>query len=148
MDLIFEDFRVSFGLIFTSLSKFMHFPENLLYTKDHEWLRIEGETGWIGITAFAQGELGDIVYVEIEALDQEVERNGIFGTVEAVKTVSDLFMPVAGIVVEVNEKLQDNPELVNSDPYGDGWMVKIKITDELASADLLSSADYAKMIGQ
>lgn len=126
----------------------MHFPEDLLYTKDHEWLRIEGETGWIGITDFAQGELGDIVYVEIEALDQEVERNGIFGTVEAVKTVSDLFMPIAGIVTEVNEKLQDNPELVNSDPYGDGWMVKIKIMDDPASAGLISAEDYGQMVGQ
>ena len=124
----------------------MHFPEDLLYTKDHEWLRIDGTTGWIGITDFAQGELGDIVYVEIEALDQEVERNGIFGTVEAVKTVSDLFMPVAGIVMEVNEKLQNNPELVNSDPYGNGWMVKIRITDDPSSADLLSAQDYSKMI--
>ena len=126
----------------------MHFPEDLLYTKDHEWLRIDGTTGWIGITDFAQGELGDIVYVEIEALDQEVERNGIFGTVEAVKTVSDLFMPVAGIVLEVNEKLQNNPELVNSDPYGNGWMVKIRITDDPSSADLLSAPDYAKMVAQ
>ncbi len=126
----------------------MHFPEDLLYTKDHEWLRIDGTTGWIGITDFAQDALGDIVYVDIEALDQEVERNGIFGTVDAVKTASDLFMPVAGIVLEVNEKLQDNPELVNSDPYGNGWMVKIRITDDPSSADLLSAQDYAKMVAQ
>lgn len=122
----------------------MHFPEDLHYTKDHEWVRLEGEIGTVGITDFAQGELGDIVYVEIEALDQEVERNGIFGTVEAVKTVSDLFMPIAGTVIEVNEKLQDNPELVNSDPYGEGWMVKIKLSEE--PEELLTASDYTKMV--
>lgn len=126
----------------------MHFPEDLLYTKDHEWIRIDGETGWIGVTDFAQSELGDIVYVEIEALDQEVDRNDVFGTVEAVKTVSDLFMPIGGMVTEVNEKLLDNPELVNSDPYGEGWMVQIKITEAIESAELLSVADYTQMVGK
>lgn len=126
----------------------MHFPEDLLYTKDHEWIRIDGETGWIGVTDFAQSELGDIVYVEIDALDQEVDRNDVFGTVEAVKTVSDLLMPISGRVTEVNEKLLDNPELVNSDPYGEGWMVQIKITEAIESAELLSAADYTQMVGK
>ncbi len=126
----------------------MHFPEDLLYTKDHEWIRIDGDTGWVGVTDFAQSELGDIVYVEIEALDQEVDRNDVFGTVEAVKTVSDLFMPIGGVVTELNEKLLDNPELVNSDPYGEGWMVQIKITEAIESAELLSAADYTQMVGK
>ncbi|MEM6632727.1 MAG: glycine cleavage system protein GcvH [Bacteroidota bacterium] len=125
----------------------MTFPEDLLYTKDHEWIRIDGDYAYVGITDFAQNELGDIVYLEIETLDQEVERNGIFGTVEAVKTVSDLFMPVAGTVLELNEKLVDSPELVNSDPYGDGWLIKIKFQEDPGSADLLSAPDYEKMIG-
>lgn len=126
----------------------MHFPEDLFYTKDHEWIRIDGETGWVGVTDFAQSELGDIVYVEIEALDQEVDRNDVFGTVEAVKTVSDLFMPIGGVVTEVNEKLLDNPELVNSDPYGEGWMVQIKITEAIESAEFISAADYTQMVGK
>ncbi|MDX2249903.1 MAG: glycine cleavage system protein GcvH [Bacteroidia bacterium] len=125
----------------------MHFPEDLLYTKDHEWIRIEGERATVGITAFAQNELGDIVYVEIETLDQSIERNGIFGTVEAVKTVSDLFMPLAGTVTGINPKLADQPELVNSDPYGEGWMVKIRLEEGTDAADLLSAEDYAKMVG-
>ncbi|MEZ4772078.1 MAG: glycine cleavage system protein GcvH [Bacteroidia bacterium] len=125
----------------------MHFPEDLYYTKDHEWIRIEGENATVGITAFAQNELGDIVYVEIETLDQSIERNAIFGTVEAVKTVSDLFMPLAGTVIDINPKLADQPELVNSDPYGEGWMVKIHIEESAGVADLLKAADYAKMIG-
>lgn len=125
----------------------MHFPEDFLYTKDHEWIRIEGDLATIGITEFAQNELGDIVYVEIETLDQSIERNGIFGTVEAVKTVSDLFMPAAGTVVEVNDKLADEPELVNTDPYGEGWMIKVKLEEDISSADLLNAADYGKMVG-
>ncbi|WNJ21342.1 glycine cleavage system protein GcvH [Pontibacter sp. G13] len=125
----------------------MVFPEELLYTKDHEWVRIEGDTATVGITAFAQNELGDIVYVEIETLDQSVERNGIFGTVEAVKTVSDLFMPIAGTIVEVNEALADEPELVNTDPYGAGWMIKLKLEEDANAADLLAAADYKKQVG-
>ncbi len=125
----------------------MNFPADLLYTKDHEWIRIEGDYAVVGITDFAQGELGDIVYLEIETLDQDVERNAIFGTVEAVKTVSDLFMPVAGSVVELNEKLSDTPELVNEDPYGDGWLIRIKMQEDPGAADLLTAPDYEKMIG-
>lgn len=125
----------------------MNFPADLLYTKDHEWIRIEGDFAVVGITDFAQGELGDIVYLEIETLDQDVERNAIFGTVEAVKTVSDLFMPVAGSVVELNDKLVDTPELVNEDPYGDGWLIRIKLQEDPGGADLLSAPDYEKMIG-
>ncbi|TAE47287.1 MAG: glycine cleavage system protein GcvH [Bacteroidetes bacterium] len=124
----------------------MFFPDELLYTKDHEWVRIEGDTATVGITDFAQGELGDIVYVEIETLDQLIERGGLFGTVEAVKTVSDLYMPLNGTVTEVNEKLAASPELVNTDPYGDGWMIKVKLEDG-SDSDLLSAAEYKKMIG-
>jgi len=126
----------------------MNIPEELLYTKEHEWIKIEGDHATVGITDFAQGELGDIVYVEIETIDQDIERNGIFGTVEAVKTVSDLFMPIAGSVVEVNEKLTDQPELVNQDPYGDGWMIRVKMQEDSGDADLLSAADYGKMVGE
>jgi glycine cleavage system H protein len=103
----------------------MNIPQNLKYTKDHEWIRIEGKEGYVGITDYAQGELGDIVFIEIETIDENLEREEVFGTVEAVKTVSDLFMPVTGRIVEVNSKLEDNPELVNKDPYGEGWMVKV-----------------------
>lgn len=125
----------------------MNFPQELLYTKDHEWIRIEGEMGTVGITEFAQNELGDIIYVDIESLNEELERNSIFGTIEAVKTVSDLYLPVAGVIVEVNAKLKDKPELVNSDPYGDGWMIKLRIAESISEADLLSHSDYTKMIG-
>ncbi len=124
----------------------MEFPEDLLYTKDHEWVRIDGDTATVGITDFAQGELGDIVYVEIETLNQQIERNGIFGSVEAVKTVSDLFMPVAGEVIEINEALADQPELVNTDPYGDGWMIKIRLEEATSEAELLNPADYREMV--
>lgn len=126
----------------------MHFPDELVYTKEHEWLKIENGSniGIVGITDFAQSELGDIVYVEIETLNQGLERQAVFGTIEAVKTVSDLYMPLTGTIVEVNEKLQDQPELVNDDPYGDGWMVKIQIDEELPEGDLLSSGEYEKMI--
>jgi glycine cleavage system H protein len=124
----------------------MEFPEDLLYTKDHEWVRIDGDTATVGITDFAQGELGDIVYVEIETLNQPIERNGIFGSVEAVKTVSDLFMPVAGEVIEINEALADQPELVNTDPYGDGWMIKIRLEEATSEAELLNPADYREMV--
>tara|TARA_B100000405_G_scaffold72077_1_gene49564 strand:+ start:721 stop:1095 length:375 start_codon:yes stop_codon:yes gene_type:complete len=114
--------------------------KNLKYTKDHEWVRVEGDIAYVGITDFAQGELGDIVYVEIETLNEEIEMGDVFGTVEAVKTVSDLFMPISGEVLELNEKLESEPELVNSDPYGDGWMVKIKI-DNISQLDELLDLD-------
>ena len=114
--------------------------KNLKYTKDHEWVRVEGDIAYVGITDFAQGELGDIVYVEIETLNEEIEMGDVFGTVEAVKTVSDLFMPISGELIELNEKLEYEPELVNSDPYGDGWMVKIKI-DNISQLDELLDLD-------
>jgi len=114
--------------------------KNLKYTKDHEWVRVEGDIAYVGITDFAQGELGDIVYVEIETLNEEIEMGDVFGTVEAVKTVSDLFMPISGEVIELNKKLESEPELVNSDPYGDGWMVKIKI-DNISQLDELLDLD-------
>ena len=114
--------------------------KNLKYTKDHEWVRVEGDIAYVGITDFEQGELGDIVYVEIETLNEEIEMGDVFGTVEAVKTVSDLFMPISGEVIELNEKLESEPELVNSDPYGDGWMVKIKI-DNISQLDELLDLD-------
>ncbi len=114
--------------------------KNLKYTKDHEWVRVEGDIAYVGITDFAQGELGDIVYVEIETLNEGIEMGDVFGTVEAVKTVSDLFMPISGEVIELNEKLESEPELVNSDPYGDGWMVKIKI-DDISQLDELLDLD-------
>ena len=119
---------------------------NLKYTKDHEWIRIEDDIAVVGITDFAQGELGDIVYVEIETIDQNVKMGDIFGTVEAVKTVSDLFMPISGNVIELNEKLESEPELVNNDPYGDGWMVKIKFENKLELDSLLDAQGYEKLI--
>ncbi len=123
----------------------MNVPENLRYTEDHEWVRIEGEEAYIGITDFAQGELGDIVYVEIETEGESLESGAVFGTVEAVKTVSDLFMPVSGEVLEINPKLESEPELVNSDPYGEGWMVKVRVTD--LGDKLLSAEDYLALVG-
>jgi glycine cleavage system H protein len=126
----------------------MNFPDNLKYTKDHEWIKIEGSEAYIGITDFAQGELGDIVYVEIETQGEDLAREEIFGTVEAVKTVSDLFMPVTGKVLEVNPKLTSNPEVVNKDPYGDGWMIKVSITNSDELNDLLSASAYKELIGQ
>lgn len=126
----------------------MNFPEGLFYTKDHEWLRVEGTTGTIGVTDFAQSELGDIVYVDIDSLDSDVAKDDVFGSVEAVKTVSDLFMPVSGMVTEVNPGLEDNPEAVNDDPYGDGWLVKITLSDPSECDSLLSAAEYAEMVGQ
>ena len=116
--------------------------KNLKYTKDHEWVRVEDDIAYVGITDFAQGELGDIVYVEIETLNENIEMGDVFGTVEAVKTVSDLFMPISGEVLELNEKLESEPELVNSDPYGDGWMVKIKIDNISQLDDLLDLDGY------
>ena len=116
--------------------------KNLKYTKDHEWVRVDNDVAYVGITDFAQGELGDIVYVEIETLNENIEMGEVFGTVEAVKTVSDLFMPISGEIVEVNEKLESDPELVNSDPYGDGWMVKIKIDNKSQLDELLDLDGY------
>ena len=125
----------------------MNIPSELKYTKDHEWIRIEGETITIGITDFAQSELGDIVYVEVETLDETLEIEEIFGTVEAVKTVSDLFIPVSGEIIEFNDSLEDEPEKVNSDPYVEGWMIKIKCSDISQLDDLLSADEYKKIIG-
>lgn len=124
----------------------MNIPGDLKYTKDHEWIKVEGDIATIGITDFAQGELGDIVYVEIETEGEELDREEVFGTIEAVKTVSDLFMPVSGEVVEINEDLDDNPETVNDDCYGKGWMVKIKMSDTSELEDLLTADDYKEEI--
>ncbi|GGK12747.1 glycine cleavage system H protein [Yeosuana aromativorans] len=125
----------------------MNIPAGLKYTKDHEWVKIDGDIATIGITDFAQSELGDIVYVEVETLDETLEAEEIFGTVEAVKTVSDLFLPLAGEIIEFNETLEDEPEKVNSDPYGEGWMIKVKCSD-LSQVDVLLSADdYKNLIG-
>lgn len=121
--------------------------KELKYTKDHEWIRVDAEHAYIGITDFAQGELGDIVYVEIETLEESVDMGNVFGTIEAVKTVSDLFMPVNGVILEVNEKLESEPELVNNDPYGEGWMVKIKLDDPAQVNELLDLAAYEKITG-
>lgn len=125
----------------------MNFPAELKYTKDHEWIRIEGDEAVIGITEFAQSELGDIVFVDINTVGQSVDKEAVFGTVEAVKTVSDLFMPVSGNVLAVNEGLADNPAAVNTDPYGAGWMVRIKLTNPADAAELLTSEQYAALIG-
>ena len=125
----------------------MNFPSELKYTKDHEWIRIEGNEAVIGITDFAQRELGDIVYVDINTVGSEVSQDEVFGTVEAVKTVSDLFMPVGGTVLEVNSKLDANPELVNQDPYGDGWMVKVSLSNPSDAEALLSAEDYKSVVG-
>ncbi|HUX56028.1 MAG TPA: glycine cleavage system protein GcvH [Bacteroidales bacterium] len=124
----------------------MNVPENLLYTKDHEWLRVEGEMGYVGVTDFAQGELGDIVFIEIETVGETLEIEEIFGTIEAVKTVSDMFMPVSGEILEVNPAIEDSPDLVNKDPYGKGWMVKIKINDPSEVNDLLSAEKYKALL--
>ena len=125
----------------------MNFPSALKYTKDHEWVLVDGDTATIGITDFAQHELGDIVYIDINTVGEEVAKEAIFGTVEAVKTVSDLFMPVSGEVLEVNKALDANPELVNSDPFGDGWMVKISIKDTAELDELLSAESYKELVG-
>jgi glycine cleavage system H protein len=125
----------------------MNIPANLKYTKDHEWVSLDGEIATIGITDFAQKELGDIVYVEVETLDQTLDKDEVFGTVEAVKTVSDLFLPLAGEIVEFNDSLESNPEIVNSDPYGKGWMVKVKVANVSDMNELLSSEDYKALIG-
>ena len=125
----------------------MSIPAELKYTKDHEWVRVEGNVATVGITAFAQGELGDIVYVEVETEGEELGKEEIFGTVEAVKTVSDLFLPLSGEIIDFNDALESDPEKVNTDPYGDGWMVKVKISDISEIDTLLSSEDYKALIG-
>lgn len=124
----------------------MNFPDNLRYTKDHEWIRIEGEEATIGITQFAQHELGDIVYVEVETIGQQLNAGDVFGTVEAVKTVSDLYLPVTGTITELNPKLNTNPELVNNDPYGEGWMVKMKIANTDDIGFLMNAEGYRALV--
>jgi glycine cleavage system H protein len=124
----------------------MNFPENLLYTKDHEWVSIDGDVATVGITDFAQGELGDIVFVEIDTVGDTLSSGDVFGTVEAVKTVSDLYMPVHGEILEFNEGLEADPAVVNSDPYGDGWMVRVKLSDS-SREGLLSASEYKQIIG-
>lgn len=125
----------------------MNLPADLKYTKDHEWVKVEGDVITVGITDFAQGELGDIVYVEVETVDETLDAEEVFGTVEAVKTVSDLFLPVSGEIIEFNEALEDEPELVNSDPYGAGWMIKVKCSDVSQLDELMSADDYKTLIG-
>jgi len=125
----------------------MEFPKELKYTKDHEWLRIEGGIAYVGITEFAQGELGDIVFVDVDTEGEELEKEEVFGSVEAVKTVSDLFMPINGEVVAFNDKLEDEPELMNTDPYGEGWIIKIAIADASELEDLLDSSAYQELVG-
>ena len=133
-------------MAFIIKSYFMNVPNDLKYTKDHEWVRVEGDVAVVGITDYAQGELGDIVYVEIETVGDSLEAEEVFGTVEAVKTVSDLFMPLSGEVLEMNSALEANPESVNNDPYGDGWMIKIKMSDASQVDGLLSASDYEQSI--
>ena len=125
----------------------MKIPADLKYTKDHEWVRVEGNTATVGITHFAQSELGDIVYVDVDTLNETIEKEEVFGSVEAVKTVSDLFMPISGEIIEFNESLGDEPEKVNKDPYGEGWMIKIAISDASQIEELLSAAEYGELIG-
>lgn len=125
----------------------MKVPGDLKYTKDHEWLRVDGETGFIGISEFAQGELGDVVFIEVDTVGETIEKQEAFGTIEAVKTVSDIFMPVAGVILEFNEALESNPDLVNKDPYGDGWIVKIRITNASQIDQLMDAESYKQHIG-
>jgi len=124
----------------------MNIPADLKYTKDHEWIKVEGDTAIVGITDFAQGELGDVVFVEIETEGETLDKEETFGTIEAVKTVSDMFMPISGEVVEINEKLEDSPEVVNQDPYGDGWMIKIKMSNADEVNELMSADEYKNQI--
>ena len=125
----------------------MEFPKELKYTKDHEWLKVQGDTAYIGITEFAQGELGDIVFVDIDTKGEILEKEEVFGSIEAVKTVSDLFMPISGKVLTFNEKLEDAPELINSDPYGDGWIIKISVSDIQELDSLLDAVSYKELVG-
>ena len=124
----------------------MSYPNDLKYTKDHEWLRVEGNVAFVGITHFAQSELGDIVFIDVDTEGESLEKEEVFGSVEAVKTVSDLFMPINGEVLEFNEKLEDNPELINSDPYGEGWIIKVSLNDDSDMEDLLSSDNYQELV--
>ena len=124
----------------------MNVPADLLYTKDHEWLRVEGDFGFVGVTDFAQGELGDIVFLEIETLGETLKKEEVFGTIEAVKTVSDIFMPVGGEIIEVNPALEESPDAINKDPYGKGWMIKIKISDPSEAKTLLSAQKYQELL--
>jgi glycine cleavage system H protein len=124
----------------------MNVPSNLFYTKDHEWLRVEGKIGYVGVTDFAQGELGDIVFIEIETVGETLNKEEVFGTIEAVKTVSDMFMPVSGEILEVNPALEETPDVVNKDPYGKGWMIKINLTDSSETASLLTPEQYKALI--
>lgn len=126
----------------------MNFPEELKYTKEHEWIRIDGSEAVIGITDYAQGELGEIVYLDIETVGEQIEQNEVFGTIEAVKTVSDLFMPVTGEVIEFNSALEDAPELVNSDPYGDGWIIKVAVSDIAQTDTLMTAGEYKEFLGK
>ena len=126
----------------------MNFPEGLKYTKDHEWIRVEGETAYVGITDYAQSELGEIVFVDVDSVGETISQNEVFGSIEAVKTVSDLLMPVEAEVLEVNESLEDQPELVNQDPYGEGWIIKVKVEDAAQVEELLSVSDYKAFIGK
>ena len=126
----------------------MSLPADLKYTKDHEWVRVEGDVATVGITDFAQGELGDIVYVEVETVDETLDKDEVFGTVEAVKTVSDLFLPLTGEIIGFNDKLESEPEAVNNDPYGDGWMIKVKISNLDEVEQLLSAEAYGEIIGK
>lgn len=124
----------------------MNIPENLKYTKDHEWIKVNGDEAYVGITDYAQNELGDIVFVEIETEGEKLDKEEVFGTVEAVKTVSDIFMPISGEVIEANSKLEDSPEIVNKDPYGEGWLIKIKLSDKSELDDLLEASKYKELI--
>ena len=125
----------------------MNIPGNLMYTKDHEWIRVEGDLGYVGVTDFAQGELGDIVFIEIETVGETLKKEEVFGTIEAVKTVSDMFMPVSGEILESNPAIEDTPDVVNKDPYGQGWMIKMKITNPSELDQLLSPEKYQELIG-
>jgi len=124
----------------------MNVPENLFYTKDHEWLKVEGQFGFVGVTDFAQGELGDVVFIEIETMGETLKKEEVFGTIEAVKTVSDMFMPVGGEILEVNPSLEETPDVVNKDPYGKGWMIKMKISDPAEVKGLLSAESYKALL--
>jgi len=125
----------------------MNTPTELKYTKDHEWIKVEGDTATIGITDYAQGELGDIVFVDVDTIDEDLNEGDVFGSVEAVKTVSDLYLPVSGTVLEVNADLEDQPELLNTDPYGKGWIIKLKISDSADLSTLLSAEEYQEVVG-
>ena len=125
----------------------MEFPKELKYSKDHEWLRVEGGNAYIGITEFAQGELGDIVFVDVDTEGEELEKEEVFGSIEAVKTVSDLFMPINGEILSFNKKLEDDPELINTDPYGEGWVIKIAISDVSELDELLDASTYQELVG-